>query len=153
MKCFNGFVLNDRVINLDYVSNIAIDNAKKRIVFNFDFSVDVMTPNGRKVAQSYVYIAYDDTKDRDEIINKIKAKFNEMGVYIIYIYDDFGELWNLVNFKKVSSFHFNDDELSFVFNMNTAVDRNGRGYTDFKYKNFFDVHKYEDFKAELLSLI
>lgn len=153
MKCFNGFVSNDRVINLDYVSNVSIDNNKKRVVFNFDFSVDVMTPNGRKVAQSYVYITFDDTKERDRIISDIRAKFKEMGVYLIDIFDDNNELWNIVNFKKVSSFHFNDDELSFVFNMNTAVDRNGRGYTDFKYKNFFDVHKYEDFKAELLSLI
>ena len=153
MKCFNGFVSNDRVINLDYVSNVSIDNNKKRVVFNFDFSVDVMTPNGRKVAQSYVYVTFDNTKERDQIINDIKSKFNEMGVYLIDIFDENNELWNIVNFKKVSSFHFNDDELSFVFNMNTAVDRNGRGYTDFKYKNFHDVNEYENFKAELLGLI
>ena len=66
---------NDRIINLQNVSNINILTRDQRIVFNLNYGIEIEKRGKTKVISDYVYL---DTRSTDDFNNaKDEVQFND----------------------------------------------------------------------------
>lgn len=143
----NTIKINDRIINLDRVSNISVRpldyhvEEMSRITFNFDFTVDVSVRGGFKKAQPYLYIDVPTEKIKD-FYNTIDRLSDERNIPILYLNGNNTSENNIINLNKCSSVHFDDNRENIIFNMSSGVEKDGRLVTDFKYMYFDDSVSY-----------
>src|SRR5574344_736287 len=94
--------VNNRVINLEKVSTVKLDEVKGRIYFNMTF----VTQNSSGIyIQDYVYVKY-----TPEILESIVSELNRSGTFIRY------EANKWVNVTGISSVNLNEESSLMIMN-------------------------------------
>jgi len=128
---------DNKIINIDNVSNIAIDNCSnnKKVIFNLGYSIKVFDG---KVTSDYVYWKFDSDIELKEIVNRFLPKIRH---WIHPAYDNH----HYINPSSISSIKFEDRKYRVIFNLNysTSIPNNIDKITgDFE---FFDFNDYKDY--------
>jgi hypothetical protein len=138
----------DRVINLNTLSNINVDYQNLRIVYNFDFSIETITRDGPKTIQCYTYLDFDSENELREVLDRTLNTAKEHGIVLLNANGNI-----IFNLDKVSSWHFNDEKLSIVFDMNCGVQKGDKIVSDFKYVNFDSEESYYEYIDTLKQIL
>lgn len=96
-------VVNNRVINLENVSTIKVDEVKERIYFNMNFAIQ--NSNGTYI-QDYVYV-----KNTEDTLNSIINNLNTCAGFIKYDKNK----W--VNLKQISSMKYDKESKRIIMNL------------------------------------
>ena len=96
-------VVNNRVINLENVSTIKVDEVKERIYFNMNFATQ--NSNGTYI-QDYVYV-----KNTEDTLNSITSNLNTCDGFIKY--DE--NKW--INLKQISSMKYDEESKRVIMNL------------------------------------
>lgn len=136
---------NDRLVNLENVSNINILPHEKRIVFNLDYSIEIIQDGELKYISDYVYW---------DLIDDANFKYAlEVIGKNVYIHANFiPHEKGFINRHEISSIKFSDKKNRVIFNLShpvTFMDFSGHSritseyvYVDFK--NYGDYSAYAD---------
>lgn len=138
----------DRVINLNTLSNINVDYQNLRIVYNFDFSIETITRDGPKTIQCYTYLDFDSENELREVLDRTLNTAKEHGIVLLKANGNI-----IFNLDKVSSWHFNDEKLSIIFDMNCGVQKGDKIVSDFKYVNFDSEESYYEYIDTLKQIL
>ncbi len=150
----NTFIqTNDRIVNLQNVSNINIIPGSRRIVFNLNYAIEIVKNNNYKYISDYVY--WDLIDDNNFEYAKGLLYAND------YIKDFFVQHRNgYINSEEISTVKFSDKKKRVIFNLShpvTYVDYDGytRITSEFvyvDYKDYTEYTKYRDtIKTKLLK--
>lgn len=104
----------DKIVLLDNISVISLDEGRKRVVFNFMNSIFVF---GRWTPD-YHYFQYDTKEQALEAFNKIKSIPHFRLNY--FISDDATNL-DLINKDSVTTISVKEDEQKIIFNLNYSI--------------------------------
>ena len=137
---------NDRIINLQNVSNINIVTRDQRIVFNLNYGIEIEKRGKTKVISDYVYL---DTRSTDDFNNaKDEVQFND------YVEKHFIKHRNgYINKNEISSVKFSDKKNRVIFNLShsiTFTDYNtqeDRLTSEFVYVDFTEFSEYKSYSA------
>ena len=136
---------NEKIVNLDNVSNIFVETLGQKVIFNMSYSVKIF--NG-KVTPDYVYWSY---KNLDEL-NEIKKIFLHKISDWIHPVED-GQRY--VNTRCISSIVSDEYKNRVILNLNYNVSHPkdiNKLTSDFVFFNFSSRDAYWDFKRELEKL-
>lgn len=103
---------HDRKINLKNVSNINIIHNRKRIVFNFNHSIDISD----KLISGYYYWDFSDNTQFNSALDFLTT--------LPYIEDNFISLYNsngFINKNEISSIKYISNKKRVIFNLSNAV--------------------------------
>lgn len=146
---------NDRVINLKKVSNINILKDRKRIVFNLNYQIEIVTDfdGYSKYISDYVY--WDSISQRDLEDNLKYLQKSE------YFQENFLKQKNgdgFININEISSIKFSDKKNRVIFNLShpiTFKDYEGveRITSEFVYVNCRSISEYRDYCKYVKDII
>ena len=137
---------NDRIINLQNVSNINILKDRNRIVFNMNYNIEISTNYGdKKYISDYVYWDARDIREVEKYLEKLNVidYFNENFINQI---DGNG----YINKNEISSVKFSDRKNRVIFNLSHPVtfkdfDGNDKITSEFVYVNCNNSTQYEKY--------
>ncbi len=140
--------LNDRIVNLQNVSNINI--LENRIVFNMNYSIELNGSYEKKLISDYVYF----NARNDQDMNQMKMELLKNN----YIGDNFIKHNNgFVNTNCISSMKFADKKLRTIFNLSHPITFKGNQgvniTSEFVYVNFTNGAEYDAFKTNVKQII
>lgn len=107
---------NDRIINLENVSNINILKHMNRIVFNMNYHIQIHGKNTKKLISDYVY--WDAENNREFYSNLEKLQKSEFFncEFIKKPKDD-----GFINVSEISSIKFIEEKCRVIFNLSHPV--------------------------------
>jgi len=147
---------NDRLINLQNVSNINILRGRRRIVFNMNYSIEIDNNGKKKLVSDYAY--WDAVSDADFELNIAHLENHE------YFQDEFirqqyvgSNVTGYINLNEISSIKFSDKKNRVIFNLANAImyrdqDNNERLTSDFVYVNCGSTESYNEYKEYVESI-
>jgi len=140
---------NDRIINLVNVSNINIVTKQKRVVFNMNYSIEILDYGRMKTISDYSYLDARDNDDFDLILSSI---MNNQYIIDNFISHDNG----YINKNEISSIKFSDKKNRIIVNLShpvsfTDYNNNDKITSEFVYINFTNKHDYETRSKELIK--
>lgn len=137
---------NDRIINLNNVSNINILHDRNRIVFNLNYNIEIDTSYKTKYISDYVYWDSEDTQTMANNLHDLSK--------IKYFCDNFIDQVNdngFININEISSIKFIDRKNRVIFNLSHPVtfkdfDGKDKITSEFVYVNCNDANQYNEYK-------
>lgn len=150
--------IEDKILNLQNISNVNILKNRRRIVFNMKYSIEIDSEDKhsnkkiKKMISDYVYL---DSKD--------KAEFNEnlsnlkMNSYFKKYFLK-GTNYNYINVNCISSIKFSEDKLRTIFNLSNSVsfndfNKNQKLTSEFIFVNHDSYEDFIDYKESLKELL
>lgn len=104
----------DKIVNLKNVSNINIIKNRNRIVFNFNYSIQIFANNQEKQISDYLYADFESVEELNKAISSI--------IKTSYFKENFITHKNMmVNQNEISTIKFEEDKLRIIFNLSHNV--------------------------------
>lgn len=144
---------NDRIINLQNVSNVNIIKDKKRIVFNLNYSIEIFTDKGDKVISDYVYWDAVSNENLQQNIDHLKEIDGFSDVFIRNAQDD-----GFININEISTIKFSEKKHRVIFNLSHPIsyrdfDGNERVTSEFVYVNCPNFKQYKEYRNYVLNFM
>lgn len=138
---------NDRIVNLQNVSNINILEDRNRIIFNLNYNIEISSYGKPKLISDYVY--WDSSNHVDFSNNLLSLTQNEFFIEN-YIYQINGN--GFINKNEISSVKFSDKKNRIIFNLSHPVtfkdfEGNDKITSEFVYVNCKDYAGFKEYKA------
>jgi len=105
--------LNNKTVNTDTVHNIAFEDRKRKIIFNFEYGVS-MRDDSDKIISDYVYFLFDNDEDFENTKSKLTALNGWISSGVDYIN-------RIVNSKKISFMTSDKYNNRVIFNLTSSV--------------------------------
>jgi hypothetical protein len=138
---------NDRLVNLQNVSNINVIRDRNRIVFNLNYNIEIKKDYKGKVKFISDYVYWDAKTDEElnQFIDIIIGQDYFKGNFIDQI-DGNG----FININEISSIKFSDRKYRVIFNLSHPItfkdfDGNERITSEFVYVNCKDSTQYNEY--------
>ena len=137
---------DEKIVNLDNVSNIFVDEKGQKVIFNMSYSVKIF---GNKITPDYVYWPYNNLSE----LNDIKKKFlYNIGTWIHPIEE--GQRY--VNTNCISSIVTDEYKNRVIFNLNYNISHpkeENKLTSDFVFFNFDNRESYQKFRDKLEKIL
>lgn len=142
---------NDRIINLQNVSNINVLKDSNRIIFNMNYNIEisyfdkVQRKEKSKFISDYVYW---DSNSYNEMVENLKTLQGLKSFGDIFIKQNAGN--GFINKYEISSIKFSDKKYRVIFNLShpitfTDFDGNDKITSEFVYVNCNDQNQYTSY--------
>ena len=149
-KFVQGPMPDNKIVNLDNVSNIAFEeykdrdeNQKYKIIFNFNYAVSLKS-NDDKLISDYVYFVYDNKSEYDVMIDELSKLINEK-MWIAPMIG--GYVSRIANPDKISFVATDSRKNRIILNLATSVSfysSYSRKTSDFLYFDFLNEQEYKE---------
>ncbi len=104
----------DKIVSLENISVISLDEDRKRVVFNFMNAIFIF---GRWTPD-YHYFQYDTEEKAIDAFEKIKTI---PSFRLNYFISEVDENTSIVNKKAINTINIKEDELKVIFNLNYSI--------------------------------
>jgi len=138
---------NDRLVNLQNVSNINIVHDTQRVVFNMNYSIEIEKHNNTKMISDYVYL---DTRNSKDFENALIELYDNQYIKDNFLSHDTG----YINIHEISSVKFSEQKNRVIFNLSHNKDfkdyRSGNTLltSEFVYVDFSSYKDYKEFAIQ-----
>jgi hypothetical protein len=135
---------NQKIINLNNVSNIYLDESGQKVIFNMDYSVKIFN---NKFTPDYVYWTYEDEDEATQILDLLSLNTKDW-----ILPAERGQRY--LNPKFISSITLDTNKTRVIFNLNYNVTHPkdiNKLTSDFVFYDFANIKNYQTFVDSIIN--